>query len=162
MKQTELLADLLARNLGMLRHTLEDFSDADMLVRPCPGANHAAWQVGHLTASEHRMLLAVGAKMPELPVGFVERFTPQTAASDDPAAFATKADLLEQLVRVREGAIAWIRGLCDGALETRTTGRMADWVPTWGHLAAMMPTHVAMHLGQIQVIRRKLGKKILF
>ena len=46
MTQTELLADMLNRNLEMLKATLGDFSDADMLVRPTPGANHAAWQLG--------------------------------------------------------------------------------------------------------------------
>src|SRR5271170_7679494 len=55
MTQMELSADVLTRNLEMLRMTLADFSDADMLVRPCPGANHAAWQLGHLTAAETRM-----------------------------------------------------------------------------------------------------------
>ena len=36
----------------MLQFTLGDFSDADMLARPAPSANHAAWQLGHLIAAE--------------------------------------------------------------------------------------------------------------
>ena len=35
-----------------------DFTDADLLVRPVPNANHIAWQLGHLIDSE-RMLLEV-------------------------------------------------------------------------------------------------------
>ena len=54
---------------------LKDFSDADLLVRPVPAANHSAWQLGHLITSEHEMISALGHKMPELPAGFVERYT---------------------------------------------------------------------------------------
>src|SRR6516164_9063686 len=31
---------------------LADLSDADLLVRPVPGANHIAWQFGHVLCSE--------------------------------------------------------------------------------------------------------------
>ena len=41
------------RVLGML---LDDLSDADLLVRPAPNANHIAWQLGHLIATESRLL----------------------------------------------------------------------------------------------------------
>src|SRR5437899_1995015 len=43
MHGTELLADGLKRSFDMLNMTLSDFSDADMFVRPCPGANHPTW-----------------------------------------------------------------------------------------------------------------------
>ena len=46
MSQSQAVADNLSRNLDFLKATLADFSDAEMLARPCPGANHAAWQVG--------------------------------------------------------------------------------------------------------------------
>ena len=36
---------------------LADLTDADLLVRPVPGANHIAWQLGHLLISEHDMVV---------------------------------------------------------------------------------------------------------
>ncbi len=36
----------------LLTRYIEDLSDADLLVRPVPGANHIAWQLGHLIFSE--------------------------------------------------------------------------------------------------------------
>ncbi len=54
MSSIELLADSLQRNLDTVNGTLRDFSDADFYTRPCPGANHAAWQIGHLIAAETR------------------------------------------------------------------------------------------------------------
>jgi hypothetical protein len=39
---------------------------------------------------------------------------------------------------------------------------VADFAPTTGHLALMTASHIMMHVGQLQVIRRKLGKPLLF
>src|SRR3954453_19819667 len=101
---SQLLADVLARNLNMLKMTLADFSDADMLVRPAPSANHAAWQLGHLIASECWMRGNAGdaAAAGELPAGFAEKFTKETAKIDDPAAFPTKAEIFAVFDKVRE------------------------------------------------------------
>jgi hypothetical protein len=37
---------------GNLPMYVRDFSDADLLVRPVPGANHAAWQIGNVIAGD--------------------------------------------------------------------------------------------------------------
>src|SRR5678816_3939499 len=37
---------------NMVTMYLGDLSDADLLVRPAPGANHIAWQLGQLIAAE--------------------------------------------------------------------------------------------------------------
>jgi len=39
---------------------------------------------------------------------------------------------------------------------------MQRMIPTMGHLVQLLPSHFAMHVGQMQVIRRKLGKPLLF
>ena len=38
----------------------------------------------------------------------------------------------------------------------------AKFAPTLGQLVLMVPLHTGMHVGQIQVIRRKLNKPVLF
>ncbi len=163
MTPLELIADTCARNLGMLSHSLADFTDADMLVRPCPGANHTAWQLGHLVVSETQMLNACQAGIiPELPAGFADKFTSKTAAIDDPAAFPAKAQLLAMLGKAREAAVAWIRTLDPRRLNDPGPERMREFMPTVGHVVMMIPQHVAMHLGQAQVVRRKLGKPVMF
>ena len=63
----------LAGNLEFVKSTLSDFSDADLFVRPCPGANHAAWQLGHLCNAETFMTGMAGAKAVTLPI-FVRAF----------------------------------------------------------------------------------------
>ena len=49
---------------------LSDLSDADLLVRPVPGANHIAWQLGHLIDSEKNFMgkYIPGSAYPETPL----------------------------------------------------------------------------------------------
>jgi hypothetical protein len=163
MNQSELAADVISRNVEMLKMTLADFSDADMLVRPCPGANHAAWQMGHLISAETRMINMIkpGAAA-ELPAGFDTKFTKETNSNDDPAFFPKKAALLEQLAKTRAATAAWAKSLTQADLDKPGPERMAAMAPTIGHMVAMVSLHSTMHIGQFQVIRRKLGKPILF
>lgn len=159
MGTTELLADSLQRNLMMADWMLSDFSDADMLVRPLPGANHAAWQIGHLAVSEARMGKMLKPAMAiELPAAFSEKFTKETASIDNPEKFPKKAELLDQLAKVRAASVAIVKSMNESDLAKPTQGHMAESFPTHGHFVNLIPAHLAMHVGQIQVIRRKLGK----
>ena len=157
MTSMELTADVLNRNLEMMKATLGDFSDADIYVRPCPGANHAAWQLGHLTVSEAKMIGAY-----KLPEGYDKKFTKETCGKDDPKFFGTKAELLDQLSKMRAATIAWVKTLKPADLDKPAPERMQHMIPTMGHLVQLLPSHFAMHMGQMQVIRRKLGKPLLF
>jgi uncharacterized damage-inducible protein DinB len=163
MNQSELAADVLNRNLQMLTTTLADFTDADLLARPCPAANHAAWQLGHLISAETRMinLMKPGAAA-ELPAGFDSKFTKETSSNNDPAFFPKKAALLEQLTKTRAATVAWAKSLTQADLDKPGPERMAAMAPTVGHMVAMVGLHATMHIGQFQVIRRKLGKPVLF
>ncbi|HMB94508.1 MAG TPA: DinB family protein, partial [Tepidisphaeraceae bacterium] len=87
MNSIEFLSSGLADNLEFLKMTLADFSEAEMLTRPCPGANHPLWQLGHLCIAETNLINTIkpGA-IPELPAGFAERFeNKKTNNVDDPA-----------------------------------------------------------------------------
>ncbi len=75
---------------------LGDLDDADLMQRPGEGCNHLAWQVGHLTASEVSLLEGIcPGKAAELPAGFAEAHSKETAGSDDATKFCTKAEYLE-------------------------------------------------------------------
>ena len=75
---------------------LEDLTDQELMHRPAKGANHINWQLGHLIQSENEMtnIVAPGA-MPPLPPGFAEKYTKDTASSDNTASFLKKAELLK-------------------------------------------------------------------
>lgn len=160
---SEAAAASLQQSLGMVNMTLADFSDADLLVRPCPGANHTAWQLGHLTVSEvHLGAMMKPDAVAKLPDSWEKIFSKETSSKDDAAFFPKKAELLAELAKVRAATVALVKSLTPAELEMATGERMRDFAPTWTALSMMLTQHTMMHVGQFQVIRRKLGKPILF
>jgi hypothetical protein len=143
---------------------LSDLADSDLTVRPTPGANHIAWQVGHLITAETRLTSqpTFKAVYPELPVGFAEQHSPKTQAIEPAAGFATKAQYIDLFTKVRQATLAALGALKDGDLDAPTVGQMATWAPTLGALLLLTSNHALMHAGQFSVVRRKLGKPVLF
>ena len=140
---------------------LSDLSDADLMVRAVPEANHLAWQLGHLIASEHQMLADAGYPMPDLPDGFAESYTPETANSDDPAKFHTQDQYLEYMARQRAATLAILDEAPDSDLDKPTPESMHEYAPTVGVVFNVVGIHVMMHAAQFVAVRRKLGKPIL-
>jgi uncharacterized damage-inducible protein DinB len=162
MTPLELMIGSLAQSQKMFKDHIGDFTDAEMLVRPTPGANHTAWQLGHLILAEAGMVNACAPGAVPMPAGFSDKFTKESAKSDDPKAFVGKAELLAAFDAGRAATIAWAKKLTPADLETPGPEKMRDFIPTVGHLVALLPVHDAMHLGQVQVIRRKLGRPHIF
>ena len=159
----DLNADVLKRNLDMFIGTLSDFSDADMYVRPCPGANNPAWQIGHLAGSETWMVSQINPNaMPKLPEGFEKKFSKENCTKEESGCFGTKNELIDQLTKTRMATIAWVKTLQPADLEKPAPEKLRNFCPTVGHVVELLPSHFAMHMGQMQVARRKLGKPIIF
>jgi uncharacterized damage-inducible protein DinB len=141
---------------------LSDLSDADLLVRPLPGANHIAWQFGHIIDGERHLMSAIpGASYPEMPAGFSETHDMKAASSDSTKGFLTKSQYLELFNKVRAATIAAVDKLSDADLDKPNSGSMAKFAPTIGDLIVLVANHTMMHGGQFSVVRRKLGKPVL-
>src|SRR5262245_3071276 len=143
-----------------LTHLLTDeLSDADLLVRPAPGANHIAWQLGHLVASTHRLIgQFLGARAPALPEGFVERHNDAASHSDSTDGYLSKAEYLDLVDRMILAATEAVAALPDDALDAPNPGNMAKMAPTVGSLFQLVGEHFLMHTGQFSSVRRALGK----
>jgi hypothetical protein len=140
---------------------LKDLSDADLFIRPAPGTNHIAWQLGHLIASERQMVTALGHSMPALPDGFAESYTKETSTSDDRAKFHTKAEYLSLLGRMHEGSIKALNAIPDSDLDKPGPEDMRAYAPTVGAVFNLVGQHELMHVGQFVPVRRKLGKPVV-
>ncbi|MGH7178296.1 MAG: DinB family protein [Tepidisphaeraceae bacterium] len=164
MNAIELLVRELNGSAEWLKMTLADFTDADLMTRPAPAANHPMWQLGHLCAGEVMMMSMIKPGiMPELPAGFVEKFDKKTAGIDDAKQFgATKQQLLDLLTRIRGATVGFVKTLRPEDLDAPAPEKMRSFCPTVGDLIALQSSHIAMHMGQMQVARRKLGKPVLF
>ncbi len=142
---------------------LGDMADAELLVRPVPGANHYAWQLGHLIGSINQLadMIQPGA-LPDLPDGFTESYTKETAGNDDATAFLSKDAYLELLAEQRNGVRKLINELDEARMDEASPESMRELMPTVGDILHLISIHEIMHLGQLSVLRRKLGKPVMF
>ena len=102
---------------------LGDLSNEEFLHRPHPGCNPITWQIGHLIASEHQMIEGVvPGSMPDLPEGFADKYTKETAASDDASSFHTKEELLALCETTRAATLAALATQSDEDLEKPSLG----------------------------------------
>jgi len=146
----------------LVRMYLDGLSNADLLVRSVPGTNHIAWQLGHMIVGTKQMLEALGHKAPALPQGFEAAYTKETAACDDPARFATKAEYLALADAMKAATLAAIQATPDSALDQPGPAEMREYAPTVAAALMVAGSHWMMHAGQFVPIRRKLGKPALF
>jgi hypothetical protein len=148
---------------GLLGMYIGDFTDADLLVRPVPGANHTAWQLGHVIAGDVFLIKEEipDAAYPDLPAGFVELHSGKQTNHDGPG-FLTKDEYLKLFNAVRAATIDTVGKLTDADLDRPCVGKMKAFAPTLGDLFLMTANHTLMHAGQFTVVRRKLGKPVLF
>ena len=163
MSQAQLIADLNKSVAGLLKMHLADLSDADLAVRPVPAANHALWQLTHLASFEAMVAHAVNPAEPVvLPASFTDRTNGKASAIDDPAQFPTKAEIVDVLDRSHAAIMAGLPKLTDEQLAAPAPEAVRGFAPRLVDLVSMAPMHVMMHLGQIQVLRRALGKPRVF
>jgi hypothetical protein len=151
----ELVAGGLMTSTHMLGSTLADITEAEML-------NHAAWQLGHLAVAAHGMLSGCGATLSPLPAGFKEKYTKETSKIDDASKFDKKADLLAILTKINTEAAAYTKTLSADDFGKPGPEQMRSMCPTVADVLNLQAVHIAMHLGQFQVLRRKLGKPVMF
>ena len=154
----------LSSTKDILEWYVKDLSDADILVRPVPGANHTAWQIGHLIYADYGLVSEQlpDAKFPPLPDGFKDAHSTARSSVDGADGFLTKDEYVTLFGQVRKASMEAVSTLTDADLDRPTIGSMAGFAPTLGDLLLMVATHTLMHAGQVTVLRRKLGKPILF
>ena len=140
---------------------LGDMTDEDLLVRSTPEANHTAWQLGHLIASENQMAGQAGFLMPNLPDGFVESYTPETCSSDDPVKFHKKEQYLGWMSRQRAATMSALESIPEADLDKPSPEAIRSYAPTIGAMFNLIGLHELMHAAQFVPIRRKLGKPIV-
>jgi hypothetical protein len=141
---------------------LDDLRDADLLVRSVPGANHIAWQLGHLLSSAQRILQGLGHVSVSLPAGFAEKHVKETAASDDPAQFFPKAEYLRLHGLMLESMFTALDKIPESELGEPSPESMRKYAPNKAAAFMLLGNHPVMHAGQFVPIRRKLGKAPLF
>ena len=163
MNAHEAIKNALATPDFVVKAYLADLCDADLLVRPVPGVNHIAWQLGHLICSEREMVEAIApGSMPALPANFAAQHSKETAGSDKPGDFLKKEDYVKLMDEVRAGTVKALGSFSDTDLDKPAPESMRSYAPTIASVFTLQPSHWMMHAGQWAVTRRKLGRAPLF
>src|SRR5262245_45440447 len=160
MNAQKAIASALKSDLNVWNMLLDDVTDAELLMRPVPGANHLAWQIGHIITAECRFLKNIVKPMPELPANFEQQHGKEMSQADK--GFLTKAEYQKLQAAVREATIAALASCTDADLDKPNTGPMEKFAPTYGAVFQLCAAHSTMHVGQLTVLRRKLGKPVKF
>lgn len=148
-------------NLAMY---LGDFTDAELKVRPVPTANNTAWQLAHLCTAETFLLgdQLPGAQYPDIPAAIAELGSDRAGKTDPAGGYLTKAQYLDCFNKLRDATIAAVGKLADVDFDRPTTNMMAKYAPKLGDLLILTANHTLMHGGQFTVVRRALGKPVVF
>ena len=162
MNAKDALRHALTANRQILTMYLGDLSDADLLVRPVPGANHIAWQLGHLISAErHFVELVRPGTSPELPAGFNEAHSKEAGQSDDNSKFLPRAKYQELWAAQRKATLEALESVPEADLDKADPEKFPSFAPTVAALFGMVGTHALMHCGQFVAVRRKLGKPVV-
>jgi uncharacterized damage-inducible protein DinB len=154
--------DLLAAGYRMGRRMVHGFVD-DMTAeefhhQPVPGANSAAWIVGHLAVVARRTAERLGAtELPILTEEFVGRFSQTKKPAGTQATLGDKAELLALLDDSIEKLMEAVLKLPIEAL-TGPPPTSGPFSTNYGEAVLFGAMHMTMHCGQISTIRRSLGK----
>lgn len=155
----EAIAYSLRSSKLMFHRYLDDLKPEEFQHRPCLGANNASWIVGHLTSVDRSQLEKLEVKsLPMLPEGFTDRFaTTKAAATGTTADFGNPDELIRYFDEHRDLLIKTVEHLPASVLNSPPPF-VSPLFADRGESLLFVGLHNAMHLGQLSVIRRSLGR----
>lgn len=141
----------------MMHRFIDDLKPHEFEHQPHPGANCVAWILGHLTLVDRRQLTWLGVTdLPPLPDGFEERFKTTRTTAGEQKGYGDPAELVGLFDAHRQRLIECLPTV-DPARFTQPPSFQTPMFADCGEATLFMGLHVAMHAGQISLIRRSLG-----
>jgi uncharacterized damage-inducible protein DinB len=158
MTTNELLAAGYRIGLRMVHVLCDDLTEDEFRHQPVPGANSAAWIVGHLAVVARRTAERLGAiGLPNLSEEFVGRFSQTKQPAGPQTELGTKAELLGLLDGCTEKLMDAVRQLPAEAL-TGPPPHQGPFATNYAEAVLFGSMHMTLHGGQLSTIRRSLGK----
>lgn len=154
--------ELLAAGYRMARQALrrmcDDLTPEEFRHQPCPGANSAAWIVGHLAVTARRTAERLGAtELPVLTEEFVGHYSATKHPAGEQAELGGKAELLSLFDVCIDKLMDAVVKLPPDALTAPPAGP-SPFATNYAEAVLFGSLHITMHCGQLSVIRRSLGR----
>ena len=146
------------RMSGQLLHRMtDDLTPEEWNRQPVPGANSAAWVIGHLALTLRNGLRRMrAADVPDFPAELEEKFKTTRQAAGEQTGYGDPKALLAIFDACLERFMGHVR-----TLPAETLTAAAEGPPLATNRAEAIQfgaLHIAMHTGQLSTIRRSLGK----
>lgn len=154
--------EALAMSRWFLNRVVSEIPESDMLVRTCPGGNHATWCVGHIAAVEQLVLTQLSDRPRVLPESWDAIFTASTPPVDDASVYPGKAELMRLAEATRAELVDWLCSLSEEELAAPVQGDLQVLAKTYAQLPCSLTMHEGVHAGQASAARRATGKPALF
>ncbi len=152
------ILDIHAMINGFLIDAVNDIPQSRMTEQPGILINHPAWTLSHLNAYAGMLLSMLDDPSVPTAEAEMERHGYGTTPVPDPAAYATKDELLRQFTERNERLAAAVAQRHAQYFSRPAPERFQPHSPTIGHIAiTLLVTHPPDHLGQLRLWRRVAG-----
>jgi uncharacterized damage-inducible protein DinB len=158
MTPNELIAAGHRMGRQVLHRMVDDLTEGEFRHQPVPGANSAAWIVGHLAVVARRIAERLGATgLPVLTEEFIGRFSVTGKAAESQPDLGNKAELLALFDGCVEKVIEAARTVPAESLAGPSPAP-GPFATNYAEALLFGAMHVTLHCGQLSTIRRSLGK----
>lgn len=158
MTPNDLIAGGYRMSKALVHRMTDDLTPAEFRHQPVPGANSAAWVVGHLALTLRRTAERLGAAdLPPAPPGLADNFAQTRQPAGQQPDLGDPAELVRLFDVCTDKVIEAVKGVPAAVLDgpPQSPGTLAT---THGEAMLFGALHVAMHTGQLSTLRRSLGK----
>lgn len=136
-----------------------DLSDADYFKAPIPGANHTAWIIGHIAASEDSLVAGATGKPKKVDEATYELFKGGSKCLPDAAKYPARKKIDELFKDCRAHTIEALKMSDESKWNAPSPeGFTKEVFPTMASIWGLLGTHAYWHIGQLTVCRVALKK----
>ena len=141
---------------------LDTIPQSDWFTMPPGCPSHIAWQVGHLTIAEARLVLdrVCGQNITDgnyVPANYVTIFGRLSAAETNPSQYPTASHIREVFDRVHAASFELAAHVPEADLDSVSPGVPHRFCKTKAEFLRWASHHEFLHTGHIGLIRRMLG-----
>ncbi len=147
----------LAFSYGVTTKLVEDIADDQMLHRPAPNCNHAAWLLGHLAYAADSFYRNFSGKESVIPENYDAQFGMGSTPTDDASDYPPKADMLDALEKAHAALAGWFKALPEERYGEALPEGLEMFGPNYAAVASTLAWHEGVHHGQLIEVRRSLG-----
>jgi DinB superfamily len=158
MTPNDVLAAGYRMSAQLFHRMVDDLTPEEFQRQPVPGANSAAWVVGHLALVARNSARRLGATdLPEFPAHLETKLQTTKQAAEEQTAIGDANVLLAVFDTCLEKLLAKVRLMPAETLAGEPSFR-GPFATNMAEGILFGAIHIAMHTGQLSTIRRSLGK----